>query len=380
MKKSIVIHQLITVSLFLTLIGLPLFQDIFHLFTFQKLEGENRALATMPKVDIKLLDTFPPLFTAFYNDNFPFRALCFDFDYRILIKKSPIKQVIIGKSNWLFTGGEALELYQGLTPYSEQEVRLAVQNLETRRKKYETMGIKFYIAIVPITHEIYPENLPLYMLRANKTLTDKFCEELRNSNIPFIYLKEALLDNKTAGQLYQRYDTHWNELGAYFAYSATVNLIKKDFPEIPIYAYSDFELTPEFNKEGDIINMLSNNYKKLFDEDIHYEVKLRDSSKAWYYVDKAGYPAPENFPYPNGYEIVGETPLKELPRILIIRDSFFNAPRLFLFNSFSRSVAIWDAWKYQENMDIVSNENPKIVLLFIYETRIPTLLLDHDPL
>jgi len=373
MKKGIFICQLVTVILFLGLLGLPLFQDATSVFTLEKLTGENRALAEKPKLDLMRLDKFPPQFTEFYNDNFPFRALFFQFDYRIFIKKSPIKQVIIGKNDWLFSGGLGLEIYQGLKTYSDQEIKLAVEKLEARRKKYEEMGIKFYMAIAPTAYEIYPEYLPMYILRINKTLTDKFCEALQTTNVPFVYLKEELLKNKSAGQLYYKYDSHWNELGAYFAYNATTNLIKKDFPEIPVYAYSHFELTPEYDKKGNLINMLSDNFKASFAEDARYQVKLRDSSKEWYYVKKAGYPVPEKFPYPNGYEIVGETPLKELPSILVIRDSFFVAARLFSFNSFSRSVAIFDSWKFEENMDIVLNENPQIVLLFIYELHLPHL-------
>jgi hypothetical protein len=379
MKKSILIHQLVTVILFLACVGLPLFQNVTHVFPSQKLEGENRALAEKPKMDVKQLDKFPPQFTAFYNDHFPFRAFFFEFDYRIFIKKSPIKHVIIGKNNWLFSGGEALELYQGLIPYSDQEVKHTVENLEARRKKYEAMGIKFYIAIAPTAFEIYPENLPLYILRVDKTLTDVFCEELQNnSNIPFVYLKKTLLENKTEGQLFQRYDPHWNELGAYFAYNATLNLIKKDFPEIPVYPLNDFELTPEFNKKGSLLNMLSDRYKNMFDDDIRYQVLIRDRSKDWFHVEKAGYPIPEKFPYPGGYEIVTESPFKELPRILVFRDSFFNTTRLYAHSSFSRSLVIWDNWEFRENMDIVLNEKPNIVLLFLYEVHVPHLLSNND--
>jgi len=378
MKKIIFICQLVTIVLFLGLLGLPLFQDITHVFTLEELKGENRAMAKKPKIDVMRLDPFPSQFTAFYNDHFPFRAFFFEFDYRIFIKKSPLKQVIIGKNNWLFAGGKELNIYQGTTSCSKEKVKLVAQMLEERRKKYEDLGIKFYIAIAPSAYEIYPENLPLHILRVHKTLTDNFCEELQNTNIPFIYLKEELLKNKTAGQLYFRYDNHWNELGAYFGYNATVNLIKKDFPEIPVYALNDFKLTPEYDKTGNIINMLGDNYKAIFDEDVRYKVTLRDSSKDWYFVEKAGYPVPDKFPYPGNYEMVTETASKELPSILILRDSYFNAVRLFSSCSFSRSVIIFDDWKYREKMDIVLNEKPQIVLLFIYEAQIPDFILNNE--
>ena len=372
MKKSIFIYQLSTIIIFLILIAMPLFQDITHVFTLQKLEGENREMTKMPSVNITKLDKFPSQFTSFYNDNFPFRTLFFQFDYRILLKKSPVKEVIIGQENWLFSGKNK-DKYQGIISFSDKEMQFAIRSLKERMKNYDEMGIKFYFAMVPTSYEIYPEYLPRYIFRAKKTAADKFREELQNADIPFLYLKDDLIKNKPAGQLYRKNDHHWNELGAYFAYKAIVDLIKKDFPQIPAYELTDFELTPVYTKTGNLVNMLNDNFKSLFDEDIKYEVKLNDSSKQWYEVKKAGYPCPKGFAYPWEYEQDGETPLKELPNIVIIRDSYFNAMIPFFFNSFSRSVAIFDAWKYQENMDIVLQEKPKIVLIVIYEPQISNL-------
>ena len=373
MKKNIIIYQFITVIAFLVLILLPLFQDITNVFTLQKLEGENRAIAEKPKIDYRNLDTYPTQFSSFYNDNFPFRALFFKFDYRILFKKSPIEQVIIGRNKWLFSGTKEAQVYQKLNSFSEKEMSKIIQELIERKKKYDEMGIKFYIAVAPTTFEIYPEHLPRYFVRAVKTTTDRFCELLENTDIPFIYLKDELLKNKAVGQLYRSNDNHWNELGAYFAYRSIVDIMQKDFPQIPVYPLSDFELIPEPTHSGNLINMLSDNFQTLFDDDIKYEVLLKDSSKRWVEVEKAGYPCTEGFPYPWEFERDGEIPLKDLPNIVIFRDSYFNAVIPFFFNSFSRSVAIFDAWQYKENMDIVLQENPKLVLLVIYEPHISNL-------
>jgi hypothetical protein len=372
MKKSFFIYQFITVIIFLIFIGLPLFQDITNIFTLPKLKGENKSAAKIPTLDIQRLDPFPSQFTTFYNEHFPFRALFFQFDYRILFKESPVKEVIIGKEKWLFFEKNA-NFYQGLVPASDKEIEQAVKNLETRRNNYEEMGVKFYLVIAPISYEIYSEFLPSYFLRAKETVTDKFCKQLHKTDVSFIYLKEEFLKNKTAGRLYRKNDHHWNELGGYFAYKAIVDFIKKDFPQIPAYPLDDFELTPEYTKKGNLINMLNDNFKSFLDEDIWYQVKLKDSCKSWRPVKKVGYPPTKGFAYPWEYERGGETPLKELPNIVIIRDSYFDAVMPFFFNSFSRSVAIFDAWTYGENMDVVTQENAKIVLLFFTEAYIPNL-------
>jgi len=374
MKKSVHIYQFVTVIIFLTLIILPVLQDTTQIFTLQKLEGENRSIAKMPTVNLNQLDVFPAQFTSFYNDNFPFRAFFFKFDYRILFKKSPVQQVIIGKNKWLFSGTKEAKLYQGETLFSEEDVTLIVNNLERRMKKYGELGIEFYFVIAPTTFEIYPEHLPSYFLRANETLTDKVCKQLQNTDIKFVYLKEELINNKTEGQLYCKLDNHWNELGSYFACKAILELIKEDFPEIPLYASTDFEWLPEYKKTGNLVNMLNDNFKAIFDEEVSFQVKLKDSCRSWYEVAKAGYPCIEGFPYPWIYEVTGETHDNELPNILIIRDSYFSFVIPFIYNSFSRSVSIFDSWNYKENMDIVLQEKPKIVLLVIYEPHIINLL------
>jgi len=370
MKKSVFIYQFITVVIFLIIIILPIFQEVTKIFSIQKLKSENRAIAQMPKIDPSRLDYFPSQFTSYYNDNFPFRAIFFQFDYRILFKKSPIKDVIIGREKWLFLSKNS-KLYQGLISFSENDLQLAVHSLEERMKKYEAMGIKFYFIIAPTSYEIYSEYLPRHILRTKTTKTDKFCELLQKTDIPFIYLKEELLKNKTAGQLYRKNDHHWNELGCYFAYKATVELIKKDFPQIPVYSLSDFEMTPQHTTSGNLVNMLNDNFKAIFGEDIFYKVQLKDSCKRYYDVPKVGYPCVEGFPYPWVYEVTGETSCKELPNIVIVRDSYFSEMIPFFFNSFSRSVAIYDKWQYGANMDIVSQENAKIVLLILTEANIP---------
>ena len=370
MKKNAFIYQLLLIIIFFVCIGLPLFQDNTHVFTLQKLKTENRAIAKFPVFDLKKLDPFPSQFSAYYNDNFPFRTIFFQYDYRILIKESPVKEVIIGRNKWLFLSKNS-KLYQGLTPFSEKDLQKTVRSLEERMKVYKEMGIKFYFIIAPSSYEIYSEYLPHYILRAKTTKTDKFCELLQNTDIPFIYLKEELLKNKTAGQLYRKNDHHWNSLGCYFAYKATVDLIKKDFPQIPVYSLDDFEMTPHQTSSGNIVNMLNDNFKAIFGEDIYYKVQLKDSCKRYYNVPKVGYPCIEGFPYPWVYEVTGETSNKELPNIVIIRDSYFSEVVQFFYNSFSRSVAIFDKWRYGANMDIVSQENPKIVLLFLIETNIP---------
>ena len=149
--------------------------------------------------------------------------------------------------------------------------------------------------------------------------------------------------------------------------------MKKDFPQIPNYTLSDFELTTKQTKTGNLINMLDDTFKSLFDEDIAYDVKLKESGKSWHEVERVGYPCVEDFPYPWEYEMDGETPLKELPNIVIIRDSYFNSVMPFLYNSFHRSVAIFDAWLYRENMDIILQEKPNIVLVIMLESHIANL-------
>jgi len=93
---------------------------------------------------------------------------------------------------------------------------------------------------------------------------------------------------------------------------------------------------------------------------------------------KENYIIPEDFYYKKEYEIVKYVPGSNQPKIMIIRDSFINALIPYIDETFSRTVYIWDNWKYQLNKPIVENEKPDVLLILLVEKNLINLLENID--
>ena len=367
-------YIVVTIILFGLLLAVPGLL-LFALKGTQQ-SGENRAMAEIPAFNFSKMDAFPSQFDRYVNDHFPFRNLLLDlsFQYSLINHQSPIPQVVIGKNNFLFSGEGEQILFDGTLEFSEEKMKMIVDELLERQAHYYREGIRFYVVIAPTAYEIYPEFLPDYLQRINETATDRFCRMMSKKapQIPFLYLKEQLLRSKQFGRLYYKNDNHWNPIGGYHATEAILNLMRHDFPQLPSSINDKFILTPYIRTSGNLGNMLvvRNQFRNLA-TDTDYKVSFIDSVQyALCENPKRKYEAPAGFAYPWEYEWRYTTNQEKQPKILVIRDSYCAAIIPFLTPWFKESVFIFDAWQYRSNDDIILQEKPDIVLLMIYEPHI----------
>lgn len=367
-------YILFTVILFGLLLAVPGLMLFFHKEAQQS--GENRALAEMPAFEIAKMDAYPSLFDHYVNDHFPFRNFLLDlsFQYDLLNHQSPIPQVVIGKNDFLFSGEAERALYEGTLDFPEEGMDASVKELIARQERYQREGIRFYVAIAPTAYEIYPECLPEYIQRANETATDRFCRMMSEKapQIPFLYLKEKMLQSKRFGRLYYKNDNHWNPLGGYYATKALLDMISREFPQLPNDIDGKFTWTPFMRTSGNLGDMLVvRDHFRYLASDTDYRVSFMDSAQyALYENPDHKYPAPDGFAYPWEYERRYSTNRGQQPKILVIRDSYSAAIIPYMTPWFKESVFIFDAWQYGSNDDIIQQEKPDIVLLVIYEPHI----------
>lgn len=78
----------------------------------------------------------------------------------------------------------------------------------------------YVFAVAPNPHTIYPEDLPGWIHPVHPTsCLDALVRFLNTqSHVLFVDLRPTLLAAKPEENLYTRTDTHWNDLGAYYAY------------------------------------------------------------------------------------------------------------------------------------------------------------------
>jgi len=292
-----------------------------------------------------------------------------------LFKHSPVPdQVDIGKDGWLYFGNNDKLIYQGQKCLSGDEIRNIAKELHRRAVYYKQKGIHFYFCFAPMKQEIYPEFLPNnYSRSPGGTQTDKIISVIKKDPvIPFIDIKSALLESKKYGKMYQKTDHHWSCKAGFYVYSAIMNRIKIDFPELKPLKASDITYNQVLRNGGTLANMIG--FDEILKEDYYFPVIKNAPGRA---VKKAGYPPPYWFAYKDEYENEYEIPDKTMPSLFVIRDSFFYYPMLFLQQNFSRTTLIWDAWMYGPNLELIDKEKPKIVLIMVYEQNVGSLLKYH---
>jgi hypothetical protein len=72
--------------------------------------------------------------------------------------------------------------------------------------------------------------------------------------------------------------------------------------------------------------------------------------------------------------VVSMIPDSILPRVVVIRDSFFWFIMLFFDQHFSKTVYIFDAWAYGTNWPIIQKEKPDLVVLEIFGPHLRHLI------
>lgn len=164
-------------------------------------------------------------------------------DYRDPSSAQPVEAVLLGKKRWMFLND--LTDYRGLSITQP----IAIENWKKayiERERWVTrLGARFLLVIAPQKATIYPEFLPRYARRIGAhTRRRDYLDAMTRSSVPVLDLAGPLRAAKGAGQLYYKYDTHWNFLGAYFGAQAIINYLHSLSSKVPSFSDRSFTLTP----------------------------------------------------------------------------------------------------------------------------------------
>lgn len=375
--KHLSIRQISLIILFIGALFFPIFNSHFKIIK-DTINTENRQPASRPDFSYNSRDTFPSLYEKYYSDNFTIRQILIKDYYEfnlVLFKKSPHPdQVIIGKNEWLFMGGDENKSYIGAAPLTNEELEAFKNELEYRQKYLNDRNIRFYFVIAPIKASIYPEYLPTKIFQSrNTTLGQQLITYLQqNSTIPVIDLHPTLREAKKGGNVYYKLDNHWNYRAALYVTKEIIKKMQIDFPELQAPQISNYIQKIRTSRSGgNLTFMLAQT--ELYTDSI-YEFDSKIGFKA---VDlpKVGYPVTPGFPYAWDFELHKGIPGSSLPKLLIIADSYTNYVFPFIGESFSKTTKIFDNWQYKLNKEIVNLEKPNIVLLVVWEANLRNILL-----
>jgi hypothetical protein len=244
----------------------------------------------------------------------------------------------------------------GLLPFGYAEIfQKYKKELEAQKAYLARKGIRYVFVISPDKWSVYPEFLPKgFTNNGRKTNVDLLVEYLKiNARVDIIDLRKVLFDLKRPDQpLFYKNDTHWNALGAYFAYFEIAKYLSNHFQKISPRRIVDFYIEKKSSVEaGDLSTMLSlYNY-----EDVGYELRPNKPYSA-IPVTKG-----TNIREIYRYKMLGTN----LPKALVYGDSFFHYIIPYLSDDFSQISYRESNWEGNRriNMDPrLWNIQPDVVI------------------
>lgn len=135
---------------------------------------------------------------------------------------SVVQQAEVGADDWLhlYGGGFSEDKCMARLAFGAGELDGWVRYFQQLQAFCAQHNIHFVLLIAPDKHTVYPETLPWRLRRAGTSRAEVLMAQLQaRTTVPVLDPGPILRQRKDEGDLYHRVDTHWNELGGYFAYA-----------------------------------------------------------------------------------------------------------------------------------------------------------------
>ncbi|GAB3979919.1 hypothetical protein GCM10028806_46320 [Spirosoma terrae] len=338
-------------------------------------QSENRRLEGFPRFHWPHVGTFAKQFDRYYKENFGFRnALFYTYSrwkLRVLNESPLPEKVIVGHDNWLYLGNSynrVIDQHRGLIPLSADSAQIIGQNLVGYQNQLASQGRKLYVFIAPDSHTIYPEYLPSEMQVSDRpSRLDVLSQYVtRNTNLPFIDVRDTLRKAKAKHVVYYQTDTHWNDYGTLVGCASLLNRIHHDFGNVPAAQLANYQIARTKGVGGDLVQMLM--LENVIKDKVFYDIKPLISVAARQLAevpDTVTGRARSGFP---SLRFAGAN--AKGPKLLLIGDSFSHSMTQFLPGYFRESYFVRTS---RFDPALVQAEQPDIVVIEIVERNLDWL-------
>jgi hypothetical protein len=316
--------------------------------------NENRNKTSFPNFKSTSLIEFPRKFDLWFSDNFSLRntfIYCNNLLDYLLFKHSS-NRVIVGKEGRLYLGGKNIEYYVNRKLFTEQELDNFVNTLENNAACFKKQGIEYIFIVTPNSQTIYPEHLPsnIKKIHPYSRLDQLVKLQQKKKSFHLIDFRELLIAKKNEGKgIYYKTDTHWTDIGAYYAYQEIVRNLaeitgnKDDFKPLLL---DKIELIKQKKTNGDLVLMLG-----LKDTITEEEIKLKKKKNSF-----------KEFSFKIASEYDSYTINENIDkkyRALVFRDSFFSTLKPFVSEHFNY---VFYVWQHELDYSLVKEIKPKYIL------------------
>lgn len=155
-------------------------------------------------------------------------------NFRFRIGDHVFPKVVIGKDGWMFFNEDgSMDDYQRVLRLDREELERSKRFFVQIQARVQARGGRMLFIIAPDKSTVYPQFMPdeIPVIGDESPRVDQFINYI-NGELDVVDLRPTLIDAAKEMQVYSKTDTHWNCLGAYYAYQEILNRLTNSYPEL----------------------------------------------------------------------------------------------------------------------------------------------------
>ena len=191
-------------------------------------------------------------------------------------------QVLKGKNSMFFyktefDGHPPIWDYRGIDHFSDEQLADIAKTLVEERDYLAGKGIEFYAMCAPNKEIIYAENMPDTIVRVSEVSRGEQLADYvkQNTDLVFVYPKDALIARKDKAQLYYKTDTHSNQKGSFVMMQELFKEAYGTYAELDSVRFS----TDATDFAGDLVHIAGLNEKYKIDNVYKFDTDSADKAQ-----------------------------------------------------------------------------------------------------
>jgi alginate O-acetyltransferase complex protein AlgJ len=281
---------------------------------------------------------------------------------------------VVGHGGWLFLmDQQSATEYQRSAPLNRKTLASLQIDLDQLNSELSSQGKTLLVVICPDKSTIYPQFVPGEIQPFDQpTRLDQFTSYMRShGQARVLDLRPALTAGAASDDVYYKTDTHWNDLGAYYGYLEILRALSSDYPALSarLALAATYVPTQRIQETTDLPRIMG-----------LYPFQETGASRAVDVLEPI-----QTIPVKteNGLVVrLSTNPNLDLPKLLILHDSFYDSLAQYIEPSFSQVTAVpygsgaealFSEWIKAEAPDVVIIERAERTLELL-----PRYLENHD--
>jgi len=297
------------------------------------------------------------------------RLVAWTSNLRVALGDRVFPKVIVGRDGWLvYTAESDIEDYQNSDLFTAEQLAHIQKSLDALSARYAERGITLLLVVPPNKNSIYPERVPtqIPILGKESKLEQLTAYLAQHGQSQILDLRPALLAAKSEREIYYATDTHWNDYGAYLAYSAIMTELHQTYPDLSPRPQADFKVV---TRAPELLDLSVNVGTTLFPE-AKIQLKPKFEMHTTY----------KNVTVGGRKLMFSYNPSPSLPKLVMYHDSFFFRVIPLLGEHFSNGLYVQNymgggLW----SLSWVDEQKPGVVIIEFSERYLQDLLLLVEP-